>query len=480
MASYSSTVMTDAGLRLQAKVEMGTQLHFTRAVISDQRLPEGIEPEEATELTNERHIATSLSRRRVGSYQVNVEALFDNRELDALVDIYAIGLYALDPDDGEILFALSIATTDRVDYLPPSEINVAVIEYIHAFSIKLSRAVEVTIEESSLSNYVGREEFETHSHSAESGGEPIRGGDIDGKVKEAEVADYALSAGSVAAGSELDQLLTEHMADHHGHIPHVEAEGSGGEYTGTLSPALSAYYDGLKLTIVLLEDSGDDATLSLNGLAPMPIRGTISAGKPFILVFHGDGWELAGGSGGGGGDDFYLNGIFNPEPDVEGTFYRDPENEHPPTGVTIAKYSGYFEATRVIGTYYQDYAEYFAVTEDAEPGDIIRIIGPNRYGLTRQDADPLAMGVVSDSYHMCIGWQDGKPNIPIALAGKVRVKLGGPCKCGDFIVASDVAGVGRALASGEIPPPGAIVGRALEEKAGTTVERVLVLVKGGV
>ena len=149
----------------------------------------------------------------------------------------------------------------------------------------------------------------------------------------------------------------------------------------------------------------------------------------------------------------------NPTANVNGTLYR---GDTAPTGTQKLNYSGYFEATRVYGSYYSDYAECFDVLGGWEPGMVVAIDQNGIMSRCMQDKCPTVIGVVSDDFYMCIGKQERGANCPIALAGKVRVYVKGGCRPGDAIVSAG-EGVARALKPGEDAPPGVILGMALEE-----------------
>lgn len=170
-------------------------------------------------------------------------------------------------------------------------------------------------------------------------------------------------------------------------------------------------------------------------------------------------------------DEYIHFGLARTE-NTDGTLYRGTTT---PTGTEKLNYSGYFEATRVLGSYFSDYAEFFNVSGELKPGTVVEITGSNRYGACRRDKSPLAIGVVSDDYYMCIGRKPGMDNTPIALAGKVHVRVSGTCMPGDMLVSSP-GGTARALQDGEFAPPGAILGQALDFKSENDSELVLMLV----
>lgn len=155
----------------------------------------------------------------------------------------------------------------------------------------------------------------------------------------------------------------------------------------------------------------------------------------------------------------------NTTANVDGTLYRGTTA---PTGTTKLNYSGYFEATRVYGSYYSDYAEFFNVISKYAPGTVIEISGDNEYDICNTDKSPLAIGVISEEYHTCIGYQPHLNNSPIALSGKVHVNIQSPVHRGDFLVSAG-NGQARALEENEFAPRGTILGQALEDSDFTQV-----------
>ena len=156
--------------------------------------------------------------------------------------------------------------------------------------------------------------------------------------------------------------------------------------------------------------------------------------------------------------DTALHFGINPAANVDGTLYR---GDTAPTGATRLNYSGYFEATRVYGSYYSDYAEFFNVIGEFAPGLAVEIAGENEFRVCQSDKSARAIGVISDEYYMCIGRSERLSNVPVALMGKVHCSVAGEVKPGDLLVTAGPGGKLRALAPGEDAPMGAVLGQAL-------------------
>lgn len=110
-------VLTQNGIALKAKAEAGAELSFTRVGIGDGTLPGGTTLNSLTALVNETKSLDISSINVTGVGQVTLKTSFTNS--GQLVDLYVreIGLFATDPDDGEILYSVANAG-DTADFIP--------------------------------------------------------------------------------------------------------------------------------------------------------------------------------------------------------------------------------------------------------------------------------------------------------------------------------------------------------------------------
>ena len=150
------------------------------------------------------------------------------------------------------------------------------------------------------------------------------------------------------------------------------------------------------------------------------------------------------------------------------------------TGAITA--TGNITGAKVYNAVWNDYAEWFEkadLDETFEPGDVCVWTGT---GVTKSNSaeDWNVVGVVSDTYGHIIGGEEledmednNKKFVPIALVGRVRVKVIGRVYMGDTIVSySD--GVGYA---DNHTTPNAIIGKALESSDDKGIKKILMLVK---
>jgi hypothetical protein len=117
--------------------------------------------------------------------------------------------------------------------------------------------------------------------------------------------------------------------------------------------------------------------------------------------------------------------------------------------------SGVANFSKCYGAVYNDYAEFFPRGEDTEPGDIIALDENNKEEkyIKATNKSSIIAGVHSDEYAMLIGGEavsigedyiskNIKKYIPVSLCGRVYVKVIGNVDIGDYIIPSDIPGVG--------------------------------------
>lgn len=147
--------------------------------------------------------------------------------------------------------------------------------------------------------------------------------------------------------------------------------------------------------------------------------------------------------------------------------------------------TGNISGAKVIGAVYNDYAEFFPRGEETEPGDIISL-DCTKYTEQYHKAkvgEKRIVGVHSDEFSHIIGgdkYEDPdiymkenlKKYIPVGLVGRVHTKLMGPIRIGDYIVPSEIPGVGRAITKDD--SINSIIGYAVESDDKTEIRRLKV------
>ena len=112
MATYSQAILTENGRRLISKVMSGEaeNMRFTKICASNEVVAfESLE--QLTALSDIRQTCLINDIQRTNETSVKIEGVFDNTNLTESYHMRTLGLYALDPDEGEILYASSVETS---------------------------------------------------------------------------------------------------------------------------------------------------------------------------------------------------------------------------------------------------------------------------------------------------------------------------------------------------------------------------------
>ncbi len=118
MAEFSKLIITGKGQALIAKMIAGTgEAEFTRIATSSMAYdPDQLE--KLDELADIRQTSLVSSIERVNEVSIKIEGAFDNTELTQGYYMRTLGLYVDDPEEGEILYAVTTETTGNC-YMPP-------------------------------------------------------------------------------------------------------------------------------------------------------------------------------------------------------------------------------------------------------------------------------------------------------------------------------------------------------------------------
>lgn len=149
-------------------------------------------------------------------------------------------------------------------------------------------------------------------------------------------------------------------------------------------------------------------------------------------------------------------------------------------------FPGVLTASRVVNAQYNDYAEFFERGEETEAGDIIALdlsSDEERY-VKATPRNRVIVGIHSDEYAHIIGGEKDKTLeenlknfIPVALAGRVHVKVSGVVYKGDRIVISNgMPGIGIALTNNSTSNK-QVIGIALENKYNLGIGKIRLLLK---
>lgn len=139
-------VITEKGLELDAKLRAGEQLTLTRVMVGDGAVPDGTDPRALTDLISPFAQATSTAPVAVGNTtKLTVEYRNDmNGGLDRDRYISEYGLFAQDPDAGEILY-LYASLGDSPEPVRAYRDNEPVTVRRYPVSIIVADGVDVTL-----------------------------------------------------------------------------------------------------------------------------------------------------------------------------------------------------------------------------------------------------------------------------------------------------------------------------------------------
>ena len=118
MAEYSKLVITNDGQALMAKMIAGSgNIDFTKICSSSTQYQEN-QLQSLTALSNIKQTTLVSKVSRTNNVAIKVEAAFSNVDITTGYYMRTLGLYAVDPDKGEILYAVCIETSNNC-YMPP-------------------------------------------------------------------------------------------------------------------------------------------------------------------------------------------------------------------------------------------------------------------------------------------------------------------------------------------------------------------------
>lgn len=119
MALFSKMNITHGGMRLYTKAQAGAPIIFTKMKVGSGKIEGSADPIEFTDLIDAKLDAMLLSiSPNTEQRTATIVGKVNNSSLEEGLYICELGLYAMDPDDGEILYAYANAD-DLGDYYAP-------------------------------------------------------------------------------------------------------------------------------------------------------------------------------------------------------------------------------------------------------------------------------------------------------------------------------------------------------------------------
>lgn len=117
MSNWGKPVLTKQGLKLQAKVDAGNAMQLTKCRLGSGTIGSGQQLEDLTELVAPvQTLPIASVTYSDDSHACIISAVTDNSAVTTGYYLREFGLYAKDPDDGEILYA--VASDSEPDFIP--------------------------------------------------------------------------------------------------------------------------------------------------------------------------------------------------------------------------------------------------------------------------------------------------------------------------------------------------------------------------
>ena len=133
--------------------------------------------------------------------------------------------------------------------------------------------------------------------------------------------------------------------------------------------------------------------------------------------------------------------------------------------MTAATFSGNVTGNFFVGTAtqanYADLAEIYKADREYGPGTVVKIGGSEEITHTTEAFDNEVFGVISENPAYLMNAE--AEGLPVALTGRVKVKVIGKVSKGERLVSADMEGFAWGIGSEEYDPR-AVIGRSLEDK----------------
>ena len=276
MGAFGGLIITNKGIALQAKVQAGAELHFSRIGVGDGTLG-GQSIPTLTNLISEKMSLDITKLKVLGGGKAVVGGVLSNQGVTTGFYFREIGVFAMDPDEGEILYCYGNAGSGA-EYIPPGGGPDVIEKQIDIVTI-IGNASNVSAEIPSAV-YATVDQLEAHIN-ATAGAHGATPDPTPNTIVQRDSAGQAHfwppTAGThVAIKGYVDNTvqtnLNNHAADYVRHPGFGVTGGSGNSFTVTLSPAPTAYVDGMGVVIRANRDNTGAATLNVNGLGARSIK----------------------------------------------------------------------------------------------------------------------------------------------------------------------------------------------------------------
>ena len=197
MAQYDGMVLTNDGINLLAKCQLGQKIEFTKVLIGDGRVPEGKTFQEMTALVNTKLALGIQNVDFVEDGRVDVTAIIDNSGLEVGFFVREIGLFAKQVGGADVLYAYTNAG-DLADYLPNAKVNEVTDQIVVQSIITNKENVVINLND----NFVvaTKADLKKHDESADAHSNLMATHNDDGSAHESRFQQYIKKTGDVMSG----------------------------------------------------------------------------------------------------------------------------------------------------------------------------------------------------------------------------------------------------------------------------------------
>lgn len=142
MSNWGKPVLTKQGLKLQAKVDAGNAMQLTKCRLGSGMIGSGQQLEDLTELVAPvQTLPIASVTYSDDSHACIISAVTDNSTVTTGYNLREFGIYAKDPDDGEILYA--VASDSEPDFIPAKGTSTVISQEI-GVALTFANAANVT------------------------------------------------------------------------------------------------------------------------------------------------------------------------------------------------------------------------------------------------------------------------------------------------------------------------------------------------
>ena len=142
MSNWGKPVLTKQGLKLQAKVDAGNAMQLTKCRLGSGMIGSGQQLENLTELVAPvQTLPIASVTYSDDSHACIISAVTDNSTVTTGYYLREFGIYAKDPDDGEILYA--VASDSEPDFIPAKGTSTVISQEI-GVALTFANAANVT------------------------------------------------------------------------------------------------------------------------------------------------------------------------------------------------------------------------------------------------------------------------------------------------------------------------------------------------